>query len=123
MFEYSKMFKSCISRPFLIKRFIEDLDLTNILTALNLSPKKLLAMKAKLTALLIKEIWDLQTWNRFWTTIHSKEAIKAKFCLPMTYKSVQAFRNVEVELIHYGQPENVEKKLVAAAVSTLQKTV
>ena len=107
----------------LIKQFVNNLDLTDILTGMNLSPKKTLAMKTKLIAVLIKETWDLQTWSRFWSTINSKEAIKIKFYLPVTYKSVQAFRNLKVELARYGQPESIEKKLVVAAVLALQKTV
>ena len=94
--------QKCLKAPKIdykeLKKFIELLRLDDIIKMVNSSPKMYLRIKTKLIVLLVKETWDLNSWNRVWKVLNCAEAVKYNISLPYSYKGVSSIKSIAEEL-------------------------
>ena len=91
-----------------LKKFIESLDLDNIVKMINSSQKMYLRIKTKLIVLLVKETWDLNSWNRIWKVLNGEEAKKFNISLPYHYKGVSSIISIVNDLERTVKGKSIE---------------
>lgn len=96
-----------------LKQFINTISLDEIITIIDSSPKVYNKVKTKIIGLLVKEIWDLQTWPRCWKVLTGKKAINHGISLPHYYKSFASFKSIDNEVYRKFKAQNIEKKIIA----------
>ena len=108
--------QKCLKAPkidFLeLKKFIDSLNLDTIIEMINTSPKMYLKIKTKLIVLLVKETWDLGSWNRVWKILNGNEATKCNISLPYTYSDVSSIKSIVNDLNHVLKGKSIELHLV-----------
>lgn len=108
--------QKCLKSPkidyIILKNLLESFQLDNVIKLINKSPKMYQKIKTKLSVLLIKEIWDLHTWNRVWKVLTGNEAKKFNITLPHQYKSVNSIRTIKKELNRVIEGRTIEEILL-----------
>ena len=117
--------QKCLRRPkidiLLVKAFVEKVDVAKILKRLKTSPKMISKIETKLKVLLVKEIWDVVSWNKCWKMLFEKKPQKDNFTFLFHYKSSQSLRKFEIDLRKQSHWPSIEKLLVDAAAQTLKE--
>lgn len=108
--------QKCLKAPKIdykeVKKFIESLNLDNIIKMINTSPKMYLRIKTKLIVLLVKETWDLSSWNRTWKVLNCDEAKNCNISLPYSYKSVSSAKSIMNDLRRTVKGNTIEIHLL-----------
>ena len=108
--------QKCLKAPkidyLVLKNFIDSLNLDTIIEMINDSPKMYSKIKTKLIVLLVKEIWDLSSWNRVWKVLNSDEASKHNISLPFTYLGVGSIKSIMDDLKRTVKGKTIELYLL-----------
>ena len=104
--------QKCLKAPKIdykeVKKFIESLNLDNIIKMINSSPKMYLRIKTKLIVLLVKETWDLNSWNRAWKVLNCDEAKNYNISLPYSYAGVSSVKSIINDLKQTVKGRSIE---------------
>ena len=108
--------QKCLKAPkidFLdLKKFIDSLKLDDIIKLISDSPKMYTKLKTKLIVLIVKETWDLNSWNRTWKELTGKKANEVGISLPHSYKSIAAIKAIEEDLKKIIKGKSIELYLL-----------
>ena len=95
-----------------LKKFIDSLNLDDIIKLINNSPKMYSKIKTKLIVLIVKETWDLSSWNRTRKELTGKKAKEIGISLPYPYKSISAIKSIEEDLKRIVKGKSIELYLL-----------
>lgn len=119
--------QKCLKAPkieFLdLKKFIDSLKLDDIIKLINNSPKMYSKIKTKLIVLLVKETWDLSSWNRAWKELTGNKAKEVGISLPYPYKSISAVKSIEEDLKRIVKGKSIELYLLEKLTPIIKNLV
>lgn len=102
-----------------LKQFLESIDLSSILSSFNITKNSFLKFETKLKVLLVKELWDIQSWNECWDILFGKKAIKHQISLPYFYKSVPPLKGIQNYLESLPNYQKIEQSLINKTAQVL----
>ena len=97
----------------------DTVSIQMVLEGLQIQARYWTNTQTKLLALLVKAVWDLQTWNRCWNVLYGAKAKAQAIQLPYSYKTAISLKNIEERLTSRPDRAELERLLVAAAVTAL----
>lgn len=108
--------QKCLRRPkidyIVLKKILANLQIRQILEPIQVHTRSWSGLETKVKALLIKELWDLFSWQECWNCLFGKEALKHHLALPKSYKSVQSLKGVQSWLASQPNANEIEQTLV-----------
>jgi hypothetical protein len=100
-------------------QFLTTISVQPVLQWLTNSPRAQMKLHTKLVALLVKQVWDLPSWEHCWNVLYRGPVKEQAFRSLYSYKSAVSLKSIESLLAQRPDRRVLEHQLVQAARQTL----
>ncbi len=104
-----------------LTQFLTTVSVQPVLQRLGGSPRAQMKRHTKLVALLVKQIWDLPSWEHCWKVLYRGPAKTQALRILYAYKSAYSLKSIERLLAQRPDRMDLEHRLVQAARQALSQ--